>query len=119
MNKISFDRLRMNVVETATNGAVNEQTIFYFQQNCNIVSARYCGGGVKRGFLAGKTKNRILEFNYAQQHDDGNIHGGKSYCKLILEGDSIVGLVEYFKWESGEGRNVFKVIDKGHRLEEV
>lgn len=119
MNNVNFDQLKMNVVETASNGAVNEQTIFHFQQNGNIVTAKYSGGGVNRGFLAGKVENNLLGFKYAQQHADGNIYGGKSKCEMIFKSGQITELIENFKWEAGKGRNVFRTLNNYWLLEDV
>ena len=52
MAKMSFENLKMNVIQTASNGVVNELTIFTFSQNGSFVSASYSGGPIFKGYLS-------------------------------------------------------------------
>ena len=101
---------RMNVVETAGNGVVNHETIFVFNQTNNIVTAKYSGGLVQRGFLIGKLDSKNLHFKYAQEHKDGNIAGGESNCEIKMGKDETLQLVEHFDWANRKGKNVFQEI---------
>ncbi len=106
--KINLHNIKMNVVETAGNGVVNQDTIFMFNQKGNRVTARYSGGKVERGFLVGKLNKDQLQFNYAQEHNDGNIAGGESTCQLSINSNGKMQLIENFRWGQGIGRNVFQ-----------
>ncbi|MEP1093684.1 MAG: hypothetical protein ABJG78_01165 [Cyclobacteriaceae bacterium] len=105
---LDLDGKKMNVVETAGNGVVNQDTVFQFSQTENVVNARYAGGLVRRGFLIGKIKQNQLEFKYAQEHEDGKIVGGESLCNISVQQNGKLTLVENFDWEQGRGRNVFQ-----------
>lgn len=105
---LNFDGKRMNVVETAGNGVVNQDTVFRFRQEGKVVTGRYCGGLVERGFLIGKIEKEQLQFKYAQEHADGNIAGGESYCDISICSNGKLRLVENFDWEQGSGKNVFE-----------
>ncbi|MEO9966339.1 MAG: hypothetical protein ABJF11_11155 [Reichenbachiella sp.] len=98
----------MNVTETATNGVVNQDTIFTFVQKNEIVSARYEGGRVIKGFLAGRLVNNTLTFKYAQEHDDGHVTGGESICSVSVDSIGKRHLIENFTWDQGQGKNVFQ-----------
>lgn len=104
---INLDDIKMNVVETASNGVVNHNTIFNFKQKGDIVTAKYSGGLVQRGYLIGRINQSSFNFKYAQLHDDGNVAGGQSNCELRLH-DGKIQLVESFEWGAGKGQNVFQ-----------
>lgn len=50
MKKISLDNIKMNVIETASNGIVNKDTVFVFTQVDGRVSAEYSGGRIEKDF---------------------------------------------------------------------
>lgn len=109
---INLDGVRMNVIKTAENGVVNQETIFYFSQKNGIVSAEYQGGKIIKGFLVGKlpTPNQ-LEFSYCQMQIDGKLDNGVSTCQLSKNENGKITLTEHFEWKSrpGEfGTNVFQ-----------
>lgn len=106
----NLDEKKMNVIETAGNGVVNQNTVFQFQQKGHVVSARYSGGKVTKGFLVGKIQMKQLRFKYAQQHMDGNVVGGESIGIIEYLPDGKLALIEYFDWDQGKGRNVFREI---------
>lgn len=113
-NKISLNNIVMNVVHTDGIGVVNKDTYFHFNQEENIVTANYSGGGITKGFLIGIMNNNKLEFRYAQLQTDGKLDGGYSNCEVNILEDGRVQVVEHFQWESreGTGTNVFEeVID--------
>ncbi|MEO9806430.1 MAG: hypothetical protein ABJF04_24425 [Reichenbachiella sp.] len=107
----NLDGKQMNVVKTAGNGVVNQDTIFTFTQKAEVVSARYEGGQVIRGYLAGRLIQNQLHFKYAQEHMDGNIAGGESACDVKNLPDGRLQLIENFSWDQGTGQNVFQEID--------
>lgn len=108
---ISLDSIQMNVIKTAGNGVVNQDTLFTFTQKDQIISAKYAGGGVVNGYLAGRMINGQLHFKYAQQHLDGQIAGGHSICEVNLLDSGKYQLIENFDWEQGKGQNIFMQID--------
>lgn len=109
---ISLDGIKMNVVKTAENGVVNQDTIFHFLQKDGVVSAEYQGGKIRKGFLVGKLSSQNqLEFSYCQMQIDGKLDNGVSTCQLSKNENGKITLTEHFEWKSrpGEfGTNVFK-----------
>ncbi|MBA3958293.1 MAG: hypothetical protein H0X51_07880 [Parachlamydiaceae bacterium] len=102
----------MNVVKTAVNGVVNQDTIFFFSQKENVVSAEYQGGKILKGFLIGKlSAQNQLEFSYCQMQLDGKLDNGLSSCQLSKNDEGKLILIEHFEWKSrpGEfGTNIFQ-----------
>ena len=68
---INLNNVKMNVIETSENGVVNQDTIFSFNQEQDLVYANYSGGQIAKGFLAGYLKGNKLEFTYCQVQVDG------------------------------------------------
>lgn len=113
MKAITFENLKMNVIQTASNGVVNEETIFTFSQNDNFVSAIYSGGPIFKGYLVGKVDNERLLFGFCQLQVDGKIDNGQSECEVTIGENGKIRLIEHFKWLSKNdqtGVNIFQEI---------
>ncbi len=112
VDQFSLDGVKMNVVKTAVNGVVNQDTIFFFSQKENVVSAEYQGGKILKGFLIGKlSAQNQLEFSYCQMQLDGKLDNGLSSCQLSKNDEGKLILIEHFEWKSrpGEfGTNIFQ-----------
>ena len=106
---INLDGLEMRVSSTAANGVVGSGTRLHFVQRGDRVAARYSGGAVARGWLAGRVTGSELVFRYAQREQSGAIHGGRSVCQVERLGNGRTRIVEHFTWRtrSGSGINVF------------
>lgn len=109
---INLDKVKMNVVKTAENGVVNQETIFLFSQKGGVVTAEYAGGKIRKGFLVGNfPKESQLAFVYCQMQTDGTLDNGTSLCELSKNENGKITLTEHFEWKSrpGEfGTNVFQ-----------
>ncbi|MEO8621828.1 MAG: hypothetical protein ABI625_12235 [bacterium] len=106
---IDFDGLTMFVSSTAATGVVSGETHLHFTQRGRRVVARYAGGQVARGWLAGRCVDSTLRFRYAQREDDGRIHAGDSVCEVVRRADGRLRVIEHFTWRTREatGTNVF------------
>ena len=71
--------------------------------------ARYRGGRVERGWLAGRLVGAQLVFRYVQRESAGALHAGRSVCEVLQLADGRVRILEHFEWRtrSGSGTNVF------------
>lgn len=106
--------MQMHVIETASNGVVNQQTIFSFQQEGTLVFAEYAGGQVAKGFLVGELSEDglSLSFAYCQLHTDGTLDNGKSKADILVVNGKL-RLIEHFEWASRPGEkgvNIFEEI---------
>lgn len=107
---MKLDNIKMNVIETAGNGVVNEQTIFIFSQTGNFVSATYSGGQIHQGYVVGSLDQNKLSFSYCQLQTNGKMDNGQSECDILLENGKI-RLIEHFTWASRNGEagvNIFQ-----------
>jgi hypothetical protein len=108
---MTLDNVKMNVIQTAPNGVVNELTIFTFSQNDNFVSASYSGGQIFKGYLVGTIDEDKLVFSYCQIQIDGKMDNGQSECDITLGEDGKIKLIEHFTWASKNdetGVNIFQ-----------
>ena len=112
MNAINLDRVVMCVSSTDDRGVVDADTRLYFTQKGSRVFARYSGGSVTRGCLAGTISGAKLVFRYTQLENSGQIHGGRSVCEVQCSKQAGLRVVEHFTWRtrSGGGTNIFDEI---------
>jgi hypothetical protein len=110
--RFDLDGVVMRVSSTADNGVVNAATRLVFVQRGTRVIARYSGGSIRRGCLAGRTHGRTLRFDFAQVEASGEIHAGSSRCDLARGEDGLFRIVEHFAWRTraGRGVNVFEQV---------
>jgi len=110
---LTLDKVKMTVIQTAENGVVNKDTLFYFTQEGNVVQAEYAGGKIKKGFLIGQIDVHVLRFRDCQLQTDGVLDNGVSSCELSMSDTGRIRLVEHFEWKSMSGEtgvNVFQEI---------
>jgi hypothetical protein len=107
---MNLNNVKMNVIETAGNGIVNELTIFTFSQKDNFISATYSGGQILKGYLVGILNQNKLSFSYCQLQTNGRMDNGQSECDILIENEKIK-LIEHFTWGSKNdemGINIFQ-----------
>ena len=101
----------MNVIKTASNGIVNSDTIFDFTQDQELISAKYSGGKIRRGYLVGKIINNRLHFSYCQVRINSVMDHGVSVCEISYDDNKLI-LTEEFEMSSENnkeiGVNIFK-----------
>ena len=110
---LTLDKVKMTVIQTAENGVVNKDTLFYFTQEGNVVQAEYAGGMIKKGFLIGQIADYVLRFSYCQLQTDGVLDNGVSSCELSVGDTGKIMMLEHFEWKSRPGEtgvNVFQEI---------
>lgn len=110
----SLDGVVMTVRETSPGAVVEPGTVFCFDQHGTLVTARYGGGSIADGWLAGviDPKASLLRFRYLQIGTDGAIDSGHSNAEIGRLPDGRLQLVEHFTWASRQGSGV-------NRLQEV
>lgn len=108
---MTLDNVKMNVIQTAPNGVVNELTIFHFSQKDNFVCGSYAGGRIFQGYLVGTNENDKFSFSYCQLQTDGKMDNGQSECDILMGEDGKLKLIEHFTWTSKNdesGVNIFR-----------
>lgn len=110
---INLDGIKMTVILTAPNGVVNQDTLFHFKQQGELVTGEYEGGRIIKGFLAGISRRNSLTFTFCQVHTDRQFRSGQSACEIIFSHQGRIRIIERFSWDSPEndsGINVFEEI---------
>jgi len=106
---MNLNGLRMYVSATAERGVVGSDTTIVFMQRGNRVFARYSGGAVTRGCLAGRLNGEELVCRYVQRESSGEMHAGRSVCDVVRTSTGAIRIIEHFRWTTrdGAGTNVF------------
>jgi hypothetical protein len=103
-------RPRMNTA----NGQINEDTLFEYFQDGQMVWGTYAGGDVLRGILIGQMNaNRDIRFHYLQMDTQGQLHQGTSKSSTELLNDGRVVLYENWEWtgdKKGSGSSIIEEV---------
>ncbi len=95
---INLDKKIFKALSNSENGEVNANTVFYYSQKENIISAKYDGGEIIKGNIVGKQlKNGDFDFVYLHINKDGQLKVGKCLSTAILE-DGKIKLFEKWQW---------------------
>jgi len=109
---LSLDRVRMTVSNSGVHSAVNASTVLTFEQQGNVVSARYRGGKIVDGYLIGHLEGWSLLFRYVQAELNGRLDAGVSEGVIDRLPDGRLRLVEHYQWltRPERGTNIFEEI---------
>ena len=109
---MKFQNIKMNVIDTAENGVVNDQTIFSFTQTENLVTATYSGRQIIKDLVGQFIQDKLL-FSFCQLQTNGKLGNGQTECQVLVGENGKIRMIENFKWNSkdgGKGVNVFQEI---------
>lgn len=99
---IHYQGKKFTTVSNTANGETSEQTIFYYQQEGNIVFANYAGGKVLKGHLMGTVAaDGVINMVYHQINEQGEIMTGKCVATPQILPDGRIQLNEIWQWTSG------------------
>ncbi|MEL4307871.1 n-acetylglutamate synthase [Joostella sp. CR20] len=113
MNFINYHNKSFRAVSNSENGQTSEETIFYYKQEGNILTAKYSGGAIKKGHLIGLvSEDGVIDMRYHQIDIEGNLRTGK--CKSIPETleDGSLRLHESWEWTSDDFSKGTSVIEE-------
>lgn len=104
--------VRMTVSDSGAHSVVSTSTVLTFEQQGNVVSARYRGGEIIDGYLIGQLEGWSLRFRYVQADRSGRLDAGVSEGVLDRLPDGRLRLVEHYQWltRSESGTNIFEEI---------
>lgn len=96
----------------AAGGDVTAETVFDYGQDGDLIWARYAGGAIRLGHLAGTRKDDTLEFRYAHVTVAGETVSGRCRSDIVLLADGRLSLHERWEWDSrpGTGTSVLEEI---------
>ena len=96
-------KLRITLIE-GPDTEVNEETIFHFHQENNLIWAEYSGGKVKLGRLIGIVDGENLKHSYVQINLNDEINSGEGNSLIKLNNEKKLQIVEEWEWKSQEGK---------------
>ena len=107
--------VRMTVSESGPQSVVNASTVLTFEQQGDVVSARYRGGEIVDGYLIGHLEGWSFRFRYVQADRSGRLDAGVSEGVLDRLADGRLRLVEHYQWltRPERGTNTFEEIRTG------
>jgi hypothetical protein len=100
-------------VANTDNGEVSGDTVFYYRQSGNIVTAEYAGGSIVKGHLIALVDEQgCLDMRYHHVNTDGALQTG--ICRSVPEilPDGRIRLHETWQWTSGDGSVGASVVEE-------
>ncbi|MDQ1709951.1 MAG: hypothetical protein QOG49_1336 [Frankiaceae bacterium] len=98
----SLDGRDFTVVDNAA-GEVDAATVFSYQEDDGVVSARYAGGAIRLGYLVGTRRGDDLDFRYVHLGTTGETASGRCASRIEVLEDGRLRLHENWSWESRDG----------------
>lgn len=99
----SLDGRLLRAVDDSAGGQVDDDTVFTFHEEDDLVWARYEGGSIRRGYLVGTRDGDRISFRYVHLDVDGDTAAGQSVDELELLADGRIRLHESWSWDSRAG----------------
>lgn len=103
MPHISYDNKRFTSVSNSETGEVDDETVFYYRQDGDIVWATYTGGAIAFGTLVATVDDAgCLDMRYSHVNRDGELMTGKCRSTPEVLPDRRIRLHEQWQWTSGD-----------------
>lgn len=117
---MNFDGKIFRSVENTENGEVNSETIFYYHQNKEIITAEYSGGDIRKGHLIGKTlATGQLDIRYQHINKKGELMAGTCISDPEILSDGRIKLREKWRWLTGDQSSGNSVIEEVKDKQEI
>ncbi len=98
-------------VTNTENGEVDDQTLFAYHQNGNILWAEYCGGEIKKGFMIGLVgQDGELDFYYQHINHSNDMRVGKCHSVPHFLDHGKIELSEQWQWLNGDRSGGFSTV---------
>lgn len=98
MNEINFNNKTFSLVVNSENGQVNNETIFKYQQDGDLVTADYYGGSILYGKIIAKIKNHQLEMLYQCLTKHHELKAGKAIAEIDVTEQKKIRLKLNWEW---------------------
>ncbi len=100
---ISYHNKKFRAIANSVNGETSSDTIFYYQQQGNIVSANYSGGQIISGnLIALVDASGSLNMRYHQVNAKGELMTGICFSIPEILPNGKIRLYEKWEWTSGD-----------------
>jgi hypothetical protein len=110
---VNINNKRFKVINNTKNGETSNQTTFLYQQDENLITAKYEGGKILYGQLIGLlNKNGNINIRYQQVNKEGILMTGKCISKPEILSNGKIRLHESWEWTSGNKTKGFSVVEE-------
>ncbi len=110
---INYDNKIFKPTSNTENGETNSETIFYYKQFDNIVTAEYSGGKIKQGHLMGLVDhNGNIDMRYHQINHNNELMTGLCKSKPEILENGKIRLHETWEWTSGDKSKGQSIIEE-------
>lgn len=110
---MTYNNRTFRAVANTENGDVSGETLFYYQQETNVVVAIYEGGAIAQGHLMGLVDAAgNLDFYYHHVNTDGQLRAGHCQSTPEVLPSGKIRLHERWRWTSGDGSSGTSVIEE-------
>lgn len=100
---INYHQKTFKSSSNTDNSEVGQETIFYYQQQENVVWAEYSGGAIVKGFLVAKVlENNVLDMRYEHINQSNELMTGVCISTPEILSDGRIRLHEKWQWTSGD-----------------
>lgn len=112
--RLDLSGVQMTVASSDAHSVVTGSTVLTFEQQGNVVSARYRGGEIVDGYLIGHLDGWLLRFRYVQADLSGRLDAGVSEGVLDRLADGRLCLTEHYQWltRPERGTNTFEEVGR-------
>ena len=110
---INYHKKTFRSVSNTSNGEVGSETFFYYQQEGNIVTARYSGGSIVEGRLIALVDTEgVLDMRYHHVNTAHELMTGTCVSKPEVLANGKLRLHETWQWTSGDKSSGTSIIEE-------
>ena len=100
---INYNGRQFRPIENTANGETSAETLFYYRQTGNILTAAYQGGTIISGHLIGIVdETGCIDMRYHQVNNQHEIMTGRCFSKPEVLANGKIRLHETWEWTSGD-----------------
>ena len=111
--EINYNNKRFRPVQNTENGETSSETVFWYKQDQNILTAEYEGGQIIKGHLIGLVdENGNIDMRYHQVNLKGEIMTGKCKSTPEILDNGKIRLLESWEWTSGDFSKGTSIIEE-------
>ncbi|MFK7933372.1 MAG: hypothetical protein AB8G22_07670 [Saprospiraceae bacterium] len=103
MQEINFHNKTFQLLDNSANGKVDDQTVFKYQQQGDLVTADYHGGTVIYGKIIARLDGSTLQMLYHCYTVDKELKAGKATAKISLTTAGKIKLSLDWQWLDNQG----------------
>ncbi|GAB5417910.1 MAG: hypothetical protein Crog4KO_23420 [Crocinitomicaceae bacterium] len=100
---MNYHNKKFKVVETSGNGEINDDFIFHYKQEGDVLSSSYSGGDIVEGMIVGSVDDEgVITFTYRQTNSKGLERSGICVSTPEILEDGRIRLNETWRWRDGD-----------------